>query len=87
MFDLTGKTALVTGAGSGIGRAIAQRFAQAGAKVFVADINEAAAQETVGLIAAAKGNAEGVVLDVADVSSVAAAAEKIGVLDQRIRPE
>jgi len=81
MFDLTNKVALITGAGSGIGRAIAQRFAQAGAKVFVADINEAAAQETVGLIETAKGSAESLVLDVADVSSVAAAAEKIGTLD------
>ena len=81
MFNLTKKVALVTGAGSGIGRAIAQRFAQAGAKVFVADINEAAAQETVELIETTEGNALSVTLDVADVSSVAAAAKKIGALD------
>jgi len=81
MFNLTKKVALVTGAGSGIGRAIAQRFAQAGAKVFVADINEAAAQETVELIETTEGNALSVTLDVAYVSSVAAAAKKIGALD------
>lgn len=42
-----GKVALVTGAGSGIGRASAQKFAQEGAKVIVADIVEEGGQETV----------------------------------------
>ncbi len=48
--DLTGKTALITGAASGIGRACAQTLAQAGAFVVVVDINGTGAQETVGLI-------------------------------------
>ena len=38
MFELTGQTAVVTGAGTGIGEAIAQRFTAAGARVAVADI-------------------------------------------------
>ena len=81
MFDLTDKAALVTGGGSGIGRAIAQRFAKAGAIVHVGDLNEAAGTETVQLIKAAGGRAEFVSLDVADEASVAAAAKQIGELD------
>lgn len=81
MFDLTDKVALVTGAGSGIGRAIAQRFAKAGATVHVGDLNEEAGRETVGLITGESGRAEFVPLDVADQSSVASAAETIGSLD------
>ncbi len=81
MFDLSGKAALVTGAGSGIGRAIAQRFAQAGAKVHVGDINEEAANETVKLITDSGGRAESILLNVADEASVTNAATKIGPLD------
>ena len=48
--DLTGRTAMVTGGGSGIGRACATRLADAGAKVVVVDRNVAAAQEVAGAI-------------------------------------
>lgn len=81
MFDLSGKVALVTGAGSGIGRAIAQRFAQAGAKVFVGDLNESAGRETVALITAAGGVTEFHQLDVADEAAVARVAAATGPVD------
>ncbi|SMF90028.1 3-oxoacyl-[acyl-carrier protein] reductase [Azospirillum oryzae] len=45
MFDFSGKTALITGAGSGIGRATAQYFLECGARVVLADINVAAVKD------------------------------------------
>ena len=50
MAELEGKAALVTGAGVGIGRAIAIKLASEGARVLVVDLNEATAQETVDTI-------------------------------------
>ncbi len=64
MFSLRAKKALVTGAGSGIGAAIAKTFSRAGAHVIVADMNEAGGRHTVSEIAAAGGMAEFVTLDV-----------------------
>lgn len=61
---LGGKVAVVTGAGSGIGRATAQRFAQEGASVVVADWNPAGGRETVDLIRSAGGKAVFVETDV-----------------------
>ena len=58
MFESDGKTALVTGAGSGIGAAIAETFARAGAHVFVTDINLATASATAERISAAGGRAD-----------------------------
>ena len=81
MFDLTGKAALITGAGSGIGRAIAQRFAAAGAHVHVTDVDEAGGRETVALVAKAGGQAEFVRLDVTDEAAANALAQRLGALD------
>jgi NAD(P)-dependent dehydrogenase (short-subunit alcohol dehydrogenase family) len=55
---LNDRMAVVTGAGSGIGRAVAQALAARGAKVAVVDLHAASARETAGLIAAAGGRAE-----------------------------
>ena len=64
--EFAGKIALVTGAGSGIGRAAAQRFAQSGAIVVCADIDEQGGHDTVSLVIAAGGTA---ILVPADISS------------------
>jgi NAD(P)-dependent dehydrogenase (short-subunit alcohol dehydrogenase family) len=77
MFTLEKKIALVTGGGSGIGRAIALLFAQHGAKVWVVDRNGAAGAETVALIRAAGGEAEAAVVDVSDPLAVDALAARL----------
>src|ERR1700722_9107442 len=64
------KVCVVTGAGAGIGRAIAKAFASEGAKVVVADINEAGAIQTTEQINHASGSAISVRVDVADPQSV-----------------
>ncbi|HUA35035.1 MAG TPA: SDR family NAD(P)-dependent oxidoreductase [Candidatus Binataceae bacterium] len=61
---LKDKVALVTGAGSGIGRASAIRFAEEGAKVMVADVRTESAQNTVAEIGKAGGSAKSVAVDV-----------------------
>lgn len=67
---LQGKTAIVTGAASGMGKAIAKLFADQGAQVVLADLNKAAAQQVVQELPEGKGHA--VQTDVADDQSVAA---------------
>ncbi len=82
---LNGKVAIVTGAGSGIGRASAILFAKEGAKVVVADYDEKGGKETAAMIARAKGTAIFVKADVsknADAKNlVAAAVRKFGKLN------
>ncbi len=66
----THKIAIVTGGGSGIGRALCEQLAQAGATVIVAEINGQAAQETTDLICRAGGAARAARLDVSDAGAV-----------------
>ncbi|MDB6033244.1 MAG: 2-keto-3-deoxy-L-fuconate dehydrogenase [Verrucomicrobiales bacterium] len=81
MFSLLNKNALVTGAGSGIGRAIAETFAGAKALVWVVDRDEAAAKITVDLIRRAGGTAEAATLDVSDEVSSSELAKRLPVID------
>ena len=73
MRGLQGKTAIVTGSGSGIGRAIATRLAAEGATVGVFDINPAGAGATADAIVASGGRAFAVVCDITDYGAVGAA--------------
>ncbi|CAM3815135.1 SDR family oxidoreductase [Alkalicoccus chagannorensis] len=67
---LAGKTAVVTGAASGMGRAIALRFAKEGAKVLVTDMNLAGAEETVAEITGKGQQAEALQVNVAEAADV-----------------
>jgi NAD(P)-dependent dehydrogenase (short-subunit alcohol dehydrogenase family) len=66
MFRLDGKTALITGAGSGIGEAISRLFAIQGARVFIADLDADAAQRVAGDLITQNYAAEAMSLDVAE---------------------
>lgn len=72
--DLSGRSAVVTGAGAGIGRAAALRLAQAGAAVAVIDINGEAAHDTCARIAALGGAAAAYAVSVTDQDALLAAA-------------
>lgn len=82
---VSGKVALVTGSGAGIGRATALKFAKEGAKVVVSDINRSAGEETVSLITTGGGKAVFVKADVSKPDEVHAlvseAANAFGRLD------
>lgn len=76
MRRLEDKVAVVTGAGRGIGRAIAGQFGREGAHVICCDLDPAAAQAAADAIGAAGGSAVAIAADVADRASVAALAEQ-----------
>ncbi|HEY1848983.1 MAG TPA: SDR family oxidoreductase [Opitutaceae bacterium] len=81
IFRLDGKTALVTGAGSGIGEAIAHCLAGQGATVWIIDRDQAAARSVQAAVRAAGGKAEAAVADVSDPAAVNALAGSIPTLD------
>jgi 2-keto-3-deoxy-L-fuconate dehydrogenase len=81
VFNLASKTALVTGAGSGIGQAIAQTLARAGARTIVVDRDAPAGEATVASIRSAGGNAEFAALDVASEADAIALAARLGAID------
>jgi 2-keto-3-deoxy-L-fuconate dehydrogenase len=84
VFDLETKVAVVTGAGSGIGAAIARLFARQCARVVVLDLDEAAARQTADQIGEAGGQAVAMTCDVADAGQVTRAFDRIAALHDRI---
>ena len=81
LFSLHNKKAVITGAGSGIGLAIAQVFAQQGAEVHILDLNEATAQEAVQGIQSQGGKASAHACDVSNQAQVKSVLQHIGPLD------
>ncbi len=81
---LKGKVAVITGAGSGLGKAIATRFTQEGATVIVADVNEVAMASAVAEIEAAGGRARGRRIDVTDQAALRALMDELAASEGRI---
>src|SRR5258706_15320674 len=84
MFSLANKISLVTGAGSGIGAAIAETFARAGGFVYVTDIDEKAGHQTVSRIHTDGGKAEFLSLDVSTEESCVQLKAKIESEDRQL---
>jgi NAD(P)-dependent dehydrogenase (short-subunit alcohol dehydrogenase family) len=74
---LSGKSALVSGAGSGIGAAIAHTFAEAGAFVYVTDVNADTGRETAAELSSSRGGAVFLPLDVSDPEACQSVADQI----------
>ena len=81
MFSLKGKSAIITGGGSGIGKAISVLFAKQGAKVHIIELNADAAQQTVTEIEAAGGTAAAYGCDVSNQEAVVNTFSQIGEID------
>ena len=81
MFSLQGKTAVITGGGSGIGHAISVLFASKGADVHILELTEESAEETVQEIGAAGNNGFAYACNVSDQGEVLKIIEKIGRID------
>src|SRR3972149_3668973 len=84
LMKLEGKTAVITGAASGIGRATAELFAAPGAHVLLGDIAEAAGEEAAAAIRAQGGGADFIRLDVTDAASIESFRQKAVSLRERI---
>ena len=84
LFDLTGRVAVVTGAGSGLGAAMATGFAQVGVFCVLADINEAGLERTCAAFAEQGGRAEAVRLDVTDREGCFALADRVAAAQGRV---
>ncbi|WCT14094.1 SDR family NAD(P)-dependent oxidoreductase [Mucilaginibacter jinjuensis] len=81
MFSLENKIAVITGGGSGIGKAIALLFARQGATVYIVELNLEAAQQVATEIKQTGGNAHAVAADVSDQQAVVNAFKQIGRID------
>lgn len=81
MFSLKGKSAIITGGGSGIGKAISMLFAKQGANVHIIELNAAAAEQAVAEIEAAGGTADAYGCDVSNQEAVVEVFQKIGAID------
>jgi 2-keto-3-deoxy-L-fuconate dehydrogenase len=84
LFTLSGKVAVVTGGGSGIGRAIAALFAGQGAHVVVLDLDGQAAKDTAAAIIVAGGTADAASCDVSDAAGVKATFDTIVARTRRL---
>lgn len=81
MFKLTGKTAVITGGGSGIGKAISKKFAEAGASVHILELNAEAGKQVLREIQEDGGTAEVYNVDITKQQAVVEVAHKIGHVD------
>lgn len=79
-WDISNKTAVVTGAGGGLGQEVAERLAQQGVAVGAIDRNGESAERTVAAITAAGGSAVALQADVCDSGQVAAAVARVGTM-------
>lgn len=81
MFDFTGKNVMITGGGSGIGKAAAQAFARQGATVHIIELSEANAEATVKELQDNNGKAVAHLCDVSHQQQVAETVKNIGIID------